>query len=258
LKGRTKTLSKPQLRIVVAMSAFQDLAQPAPTVGEAKAQAPIVSKSVVVEAAEISEEPNIEAAPVVSGAVVGDYQKFAPKITPQQASILSVAELKKQGTDFESEAGVIKGYVKKDILKRLLPFFYDERDFVSYGEVRRYVFVRGNCMFIYADKSDPRPLYVIELHKFRAEIENPNKPDKFSFTISPQAGTNMPPSYYSTVLLKEKHSTKQSYQLTFDTRNDKSLIKRFMDVMTINSKHYGGQVISASVVDEKMEKKALS
>jgi hypothetical protein len=240
------------------MSAFKELAQPAPTVGEAKAQAPSVSKSVIVEAADISEEPKIEAAPAVSGAVVGDYQKFAPKITPQQASILSVAELKKQGTDFEGEAGVIKGCVKKDIMKKILPFFYDERDFVSYGEVRRYVFVRGNCMFIYADKSDPRPLYVIEMHKFMAEIENPIKPDKYSFTISPQAGTNMPGSYFTTVLLKDKHSKKQSYQITFDTRNDKSLIKRFMDVMTINCKQYGGQVISASLVDEKMEKKSLS
>jgi len=169
-----------------------------------------------------------------------------------------VSELKKEGTDFESEAGVIKGGVKKDFLKRCLPYFFDERDFVSYGEVRRFLSVKCNCIFIYGEKSDPRPLYVIELHKFRAEIEDPLKPDEHSFTISPQVGTNMPRSYFTTVLLKDKHSGKQSYQITFDTSNDKSLIKKFMDVLRINAKHYGDQVVSASVVDPKMENKSLS
>merc|ERR1712232_184120 len=112
---------------------------------------------------------------------MGDYQKFAPRIALPKASILSVA-----------------------LLKKCLPFLFDERDFVSYGEVRRYIFVKGNCIFIYGDKSDPRPLYVIELHKFRAKIEDPSKPDKRSHTVSPQAGSNMPASYFTTVLLEEK------------------------------------------------------
>lgn len=234
---------------------YQGLAQPAPIVDEAKAHAPDVSTSVKVEAAEVVEEPNIDAAPVVSDAIVGDYQKFAPKVATETACVLSVAELKKQGTEFESEAGVIKGGVKKDILKKILPFFFDERDFVSYGEVRRFLFVRGHCIFVYGQQSDPRPLYLIEIKNYRAEIENPAKPDKYSFTISPQAGTNTSGSYFTTVLLKDKKSGKQSYQITFDTRNDKSLIKRFMDVLSVNAKQYEGQVISASVVDEKVVKK---
>ncbi len=234
---------------------YQGLAQPAPVVGEAKAQAPDVSRAVKVQAAEVVEEPNIDAAPVVSGAVAGDDRKFAPKMAPQKASVLSVAELKKEGTEFESEAGVIKGGVKKDILKKVLPFFFDERDFVSYGEVRRYIFVRGPYIFVYGEKSDPKPLYVIEIQQLRAVIENPAKPDKYSFTISPQAGTNVSDSSFVTILLKDKHSGKQLYQITFDTRNDKSLTKRFMDVLSTNAKHYGGQVITATVVDEKTKKK---
>lgn len=233
---------------------YQGLAQPAPYVGAAKAQAADVSKSVKVEAAEVVEEPNIDAAPVVSGAVVGDDLKFAPKVVPEKASVLSVAELKKQGSEFESEAAVIKGRAHKDILKRCLPFFYDERDFLAFGEVRRYIFVRGHCILVYGQKSDPNPLYVIEIQKLTAEIENPAKPDKHSFTISPQAGTNTSGSYFTTILLKDKHSGKQLYQITFDTRDDKSLVKRFMDIMSVNAKQYEGQVISASVVDEKMEK----
>jgi len=237
---------------------YQGLAQPAPAVGEAKAQAPDVSRAVKVQAAEVVEEPTIAAAPVVSGAVAGEERNFAPKIPPQKASLLSVAELKKEGTEFESEAGVIKGGVKKDILKKVLPFFFDERDFVSYGEVRRYIFVRGPYIFVYCEKSDPKPLYVIEIQKLRAMIEDPANPDKYSFTISPQAGTNTSDSSFVTVLLKDKHSKKQLFQITFDTRTNKSLIKRFMDVLSTNAKQYGGQVITATVVDEKMEKKGSS
>mmetsp|Transcript_3499 Transcript_3499/g.8336 ORF Transcript_3499/g.8336 Transcript_3499/m.8336 type:complete len:185 (-) Transcript_3499:277-831(-) len=136
---------------------YQGLAKPAPYVGTAKAQAADVSKSVKVEAAEVVEEPNIDAAPVVSGAVVGDDLKFAPKAVPEKASVLSVAELKKQGSEFESEAAVIKGRATKDILKRCLPFFYDERDFLAFGEVRRYIFVRGHCIFVYGQKNGSEP-----------------------------------------------------------------------------------------------------
>lgn len=233
---------------------FQVLAQPAPIVGEAKAQAPSESKAVKVKPAEVVEEPKIQAAPRVSGAIVDDYKKFAPKIESRKASGLSVAELQKQGTDFENEAAVIKGGVKKDFLKKILPFFFDERDYVSYGEVRRYVLLKGNCIFIFGDKTDPKPLYVIELQNIRAEIEDVDKPDKFSYSIGPQPGSNKPGSHYVTVLLKDAKSGKQAYQMTFDNRNDKSLIKRFMDVLRNNAKHYGGKVVSASVVDAKMEK----
>ena len=238
---------------------YQDLAQPAPTVGEAKALAPTESKAaVVVEAARTAEETkNTRAAPVVSEAVVDEHRRFAPRIAAPRASALSVAELKKHGTDFESEAGVIRGGARKDILKRFLPFFFDERDFVSYGEVRRYVFLRADAVFVYGEKSDPRPLYVIELPRYRAEIEDPAEPDRHSFTVSPQAGTNLPAPYYATVLLKEKHSKKVSYQITFDTRNDKSVMKRFMDVFRVNAKHYEhrGEIVSASVINKKTEKK---
>mmetsp|Transcript_1595 Transcript_1595/g.4178 ORF Transcript_1595/g.4178 Transcript_1595/m.4178 type:complete len:241 (+) Transcript_1595:94-816(+) len=233
---------------------FQGLAQPAPTVEEAIAEAPIESKAVKVKPAEIAEEPEIEAAPRVSAAVVNDHEIFAPKIPPQKASGLSVAQLKKQGTDFESEAAVIKGRVKKDILKKILPFIYDERDFVSYGEIRRYVFVKGNCIFIFGDKTNPKPLYVIELGNIRAEVEDVDNPDKHSYSISPQPGTNKPAPYLVTVLLKDISSGKQAYQITFDTRKDKSMIKRFMDVLRSNAKHYGGDVVGACVVDAKVEK----
>ena len=41
------------------------------------------------------------------------------------------------GSDFEAKAAVLRGAPKKDILKRWLPLFFDERDFVAYGEVKQ-------------------------------------------------------------------------------------------------------------------------
>lgn len=248
-------IGKNAATLTIPAMSYQELAQPAPTVGAATAQAAFASKAVKVGAAEVVEEPAIEAAPRVSVAVVGDDLKFAPKVPPRKPSALSVTELKKQGADFESVAGIIKGCAQKDILKRFLPFIYDERDFISYGEIRRFLFVRGNCIFVYGEKSDPLPLYAIEIQNLRAEIEDPKNPDKYSFTVSPQANTNLPSSDYTTVLLKEKNSRKQSYQITFDTSKDKSLVKSFMDVLSTNAKSYG-QVITAAVADEKMEMKA--
>lgn len=234
-----------------------ELAQPAPIVEEALAEAPKESDRVKVKPAEIQERPEPKSALVVAPATT-DYNKFAPKTSTQEASSLSVAVLKKQGTDFESEAAVIKGCVEKIALRRWLPMIYDERDFVSYGEVRRYVFVKGNCIFVYGQKYDPKPLFVIQLESIRAEIEDPNKPHKNSYSISPQAGTkNLPSSNMVTVLLMDKNSIdknskgygKQLYQITFDNRNDKSVVKRFMDILRTNAKHYGGEVVSASVVE---------
>ncbi|MGK3755997.1 MAG: hypothetical protein ACI8RD_008307, partial [Bacillariaceae sp.] len=170
-----------------------ELAQPAPIVEEALAEAPKESDRVKVKPAEIQERPEPKSALVVAPATT-DYNKFAPKTSTQEASSLSVAVLKKQGTDFESEAAVIKGCVEKIALRRWLPMIYDERDFVSYGEVRRYVFVKGNCIFVYGQKYDPKPLFVIQLESIRAEIEDPNKPHKNSYSISPQAGTKNLPS----------------------------------------------------------------
>jgi len=223
---------------------FQELAQPAPIVDEANAQPPQESENIVVRPAEISASPETASPKIVAPATT-DYNKFAPKITHQEASNLSVSALKQQGTDFESKAAVIKGSVKKDWLKRCLPLIYDERDFVSYGEVLRYLFIKGNCIFVYGQKSDPKPLFVIQLETIRAEIEDSKQPHKNSYTISPQSGNNMTSSSLVTVLLMDgfSKSGKQLYQITFDISTDKSVVKRFMDILRTNTKYYGGEVV---------------
>lgn len=146
---------------------------------------------------------------------------------------------------------MIKGKVERNFLRKALPCIYEEGDFVAFGEVSRYVFVKGNCIFVYGQKTDPSPLYAIQLETIIALIEDPKKPSRESYTISPRVDTNEARENLVTVLLKDRITRKQKYQITFDTSNDKSVAKRFMDVLNVKAKHYGGEVIMATVVQSK-------
>lgn len=150
---------------------------------------------------------------------------------------------------FNQKAAVIQGGVNKDIFRKCLPAIFDERDFVSYGEVLRYVFIKNNCILVYTDDAAPFPLYAIQIPDVTAEQEDPKKPDRYSFTVSPHANTHESRANMLTFLLRDKVKRKIAYQVTFDTTHDKSLGKVFMDVFQRNSKQYGDEVITASVVD---------
>lgn len=145
----------------------------------------------------------------------------------------------------------MKGGVQRNFLRRALPLLYDERDFVSYGEVLRYVFLKGNCIFVYGQESDASPLYAVQVETVVAVVEDPKKPDRHSYTISPRVNTNEGRENLVTILLKDRATGKQAYQFTFDTTEDRSVAKRFQDVLDQNMKHYGPETITASVVKSK-------
>ena len=130
---------------------------------------------------------------------------------------------------------------------------YDERDFVAWGEVARFVFVKGNCIFIYGQDDDPRPLYTIPLGSFGAFQEDPKKPSKDSFTISPRVDSNDARQHLVTVLLKDRKTMEQLYQITFDTSKDKHLVQQFLHVLKVNEKFYGDTVALATVIDTNKE-----
>mmetsp|Transcript_127774 Transcript_127774/g.190414 ORF Transcript_127774/g.190414 Transcript_127774/m.190414 type:complete len:235 (+) Transcript_127774:113-817(+) len=234
------------------MSAFRDLASPAPRVEAATADEVDTSGSLTVEAATPSGSVRVEPAPRVEpAALYDDPKKFAPPIPRAEASHLSVASLRGSGADFEGEAAVIKGPVQKNFFKRALPFLFDERDFVSYGEVARFVFVKGNCIFVYGQETDTSPLYLIEMQEVTVVQEDPRKPDKNSYTVSPRVNTNEGRESLVTLLLKDRVKGKLAYQISFDTSKDKGMAKRFLDVVSVNSKRYGSEVVTASVVTKK-------
>jgi hypothetical protein len=86
------------------MSAFQNLASPAPQVEAAEAESAFISEDVKVEPAKPSEDARVEPAMSVEPAsTVDDPHKFAPPITKEEVSRLSVAGLRGSGSEFESK-----------------------------------------------------------------------------------------------------------------------------------------------------------
>lgn len=157
------------------------------------------------------------------------------------------------GSDFESHAAVLRGSPKKNLLQVWLPFIFDERDFVSFGEVLRFVLIKGNCCFVFADKESQAPIYAIPLEEVTARLEDPNHPDALSFTISPtpqkryQCQTK---KAFVTVLLKYRNDGSHAYQFTFDTSNDPSTAKRFCDMIEKSVKTKN-RTVTASVQKAK-------
>eukprot|EP00980_Cylindrotheca_fusiformis_P023379 scaffold10429_cov126-Cylindrotheca_fusiformis.AAC.10 len=234
------------------MSAFHHLATPAPAVEAAIADRAAPSEELRVEPARPSEDTTVEAAKRVEPAVLyDDPRKFAPPMTQEQASHLSIKALRASGVEFESKAAVIRGGVPKNILRRCLPLCFDERDFVSFGEVLRYLFVKGNCILVYGEATAPSPLYAIQIASINAEQEDPRNPHNHSYTVSPRANTSEAAENLLTILLKDKTTNKIAYQVTFDTTNDKGVGKRFLDILNRNAKHYGDEILTATVVESK-------
>merc|ERR1711933_586497 len=150
-------------------------------------------------------------------------------------------------------AAVLHGASPKNCLQILLPCIYDERDFVSFGEVKKYIIiVDGTCM-VYNESTDQQPLYAIDLSTVYPMIEDRLNPDPESATISPipDGGKNLPPEGYVTVNLKYKTTQKQAYQITLDTTEDRSLEKRFVDAIEIACKKVRPDAVDAEPITEK-------
>lgn len=91
--------------------------------------------------------------------------------------------------------------------------------------MKRYILVvtSKNTIFVYADVTDPSPLYIIELNGLIPKKEDSNHPDFYSHTISPEANTGLPFQNKSresldSVLLKRREGTKDkiAFQFAFD------------------------------------------
>ena len=121
-----------------------NLAEPAPAVETAvpaqavteKESGPYAEPPMAVEAAEVEPAPAVEPATLVD-----DPRKMAPSNAVsylQQRAKMSVETLRREGADFEGRAAVCRGAPKKPLFKILLPFLFDQRDFVTYSEVSFY------------------------------------------------------------------------------------------------------------------------
>ena len=215
-----------------------NLATPAPQVEEAVAEKAIEQDPALADRVQQSETVRVGAAPSVDPALTyDDPLRFAPANVAQpraiQPNALSAVVLRgESGADFESEAAVCRGAPGKNFLKRCLPFLFDERDFASYGELKRYCLIKGACCFVYGDETSPKPLYAIPLEDFDAWIEDRDKPDELSITINPEPLTNKQRKEYVTVLLKSRSNKQEApYQFTFKVDSDPTIPGCFVDAI---------------------------
>jgi hypothetical protein len=217
---------------------------PAPKVEAATAEAVRPKAAPLVEEAVASSVTNAERP---------EHSSYVSASPPPNASLSTDANQaaadeneKKQQTDnskpsvealratgkvlFEGYAAVIIGPVHKNLCEKAFRCIYDERSFLSYGEVKRYiVLMKGsNTIFVYADADMPSPMYTIPLDNLQLEHEDPQNPHFYSHTISPEANAGMLGEPFSnnkskasldTVLLMNGNG-KIAYQLAFDNSEE--------------------------------------
>lgn len=141
---------------------------------------------------------------------------------------IPLSKLRSQGILFEGPAAVTQGmitttYRKFQIfLSKCLPYgkyLYDERDFVSYGELLRYIAVKDQTLFVYTEESAANPIYTIPIESLHPVKENSNKPHPRSLTISPMTNSNMQAQDLQTVLLLDARD-RLVLQCTFHCKNN--------------------------------------
>mmetsp|Transcript_31021 Transcript_31021/g.65499 ORF Transcript_31021/g.65499 Transcript_31021/m.65499 type:complete len:229 (-) Transcript_31021:909-1595(-) len=155
----------------------------------------------------------------------GSFVESAVKITTaaadQSQKLTSVETLRAtQRVAFEAPAGVIIGPDEKSVCQKMVPCLFDERSFLSYGEIKRYVIIMDNNIFVYTDVTDPSPLYMIPLLDLVPKRDDPKHPDFYSYTISPEANTGLPFANTSKesldhLLLRDRNG-KIAFQFAFD------------------------------------------
>jgi hypothetical protein len=111
-------------------------------------------------------------------------------------------------------------------------FLFFLLDFVSYGEILRYIVIKDNVLFVYGEKTDPNYLYTIPLGSLNAVKEDCSNPHNRSVTVSPGYGTGKgrQDANIVNVLLLEARD-KLVYQIAFNVATDKHIADKFVNVV---------------------------
>jgi hypothetical protein len=232
----------------------QLFASPAPSVEPAFAErASIVEPATADRLAMAEAATAAPATPVGPAHVLTSYSK--PTETPRTEGPLPVRVLRQDGNvAFESYAAILPGAPEKNILKRALPFWFDERDFAAYGDFKKFCIITSTTTtsdhhhpqndhfydaicYVYVDENHPSPLYALPLRDLVPVVEDRKRPNKYSITISPLPNTNESPETMVTVLLKSKKTNQLVHQFTFDTTNDPTRAQRFCDCFDLDKKN---------------------
>jgi hypothetical protein len=204
-----------------------NLAPAAPSVEPATAEPYTLIEPARASMAQQSEAPVVAGSPLVDAAT--DYIPYNPGVTNGKVALSATHLRGTTGSDFEAYVAILRGAPTKSIRKR--------REFVAWGEVKRYMIIQWNMCYIFGEKTDASPLFSFPLHELYA-----TQVDTKSFTgrlgswsstttiINPNS-SNQQPQHLLTVMLKYTVDNIQAYQVVFDTLKDPSVVKRFLDLV---------------------------
>ncbi len=152
------------------------------------------------------------------------------QFTRDESLDIPIEKLRLGGVQFEGPVGISKGLVvtmTRRTLGKIIPMLYDDRDFVAYGEIERFIVIQDNTCFVYTESSDPSPLYTIPIESLKPVREDPLNPHKRSLTVRPKPNSSLQGSELETILLLDDND-KLAFQFTFDLSRGKSLADDFM------------------------------
>ena len=189
------------------------------------AAAPRVEPAVA-EAATYEAEATADAVQFVEAATCEDAPRVEAATTPTAAVARAgdtTTRTQHASASFAGYAAVLSGAPPKSFLQKLLSCC--ERDFVAFGEVKRYLVIEDGLLLIYGDSSDPKPLDSISLRGLTLVHEDPRRPHPQSTTISPTPNTNRPRESLCTFLLFRGRQLVR--QVTIETQDDAARAERF-------------------------------
>lgn len=133
---------------------------------------------------------------------------------------------------FESVCAVIPGQAEKNFFQKHFRVF-NERSYVSFSESKRYIVLSEGSCLVFADSTDPTPLYTIPIVNLHPKKEDSSHPHFHSHTVSPEANTGLPRANQSrdsldTVLLTD-NDDKIAFQITFDSLiSGQDIVEKFL------------------------------
>jgi len=208
---------------------------------------PFITPSMVTPAIPCTDKIHVQPAPVVEPAMTNNTTTISSQDVPSTTVVSSSSKDAAAELQFQGIVGVTRG-TQRTLLQTLIPFLFDERDFISMGEISRFIVIQHGICFVYTDSlsysllstsenkrknnNNVKPLYTIALQsqgtwKWILEKEDLKNPHPKSMSISPTTlmskKQNTTTSSSSTkdpwisVLLLEKRNNNLLYQFVFDT-----------------------------------------
>merc|ERR1711862_47638 len=161
-----------------------ELATPAPQVEQARAfAAPKVEEVNNVLPAIPVKAPRVEPSPPISNIHDNDDEDYDVRLEKNDIkhtrnnnnnSSLSASEIIKHSS-FNAYAAIYAPTKKKKrypwFIRQVLLQINDDRNFISYGEIKRFLIIHEKICYVYLEKISQKPLYIIPLEKYKYVLE---------------------------------------------------------------------------------------